>query len=108
MVSEAGVVSVATEGVDELVPDSLEGGGGEVGPTFSFPSVGVNELFSADFRLSCVFGTGDNLASPATGTFSLFFTNTSSSSRSFAESAPEEAILSKFLTIGERVLIGVR
>ena len=102
------MVYVATEGVDEFVTGSLEGGGGEVGPTFSFPSVGVVEFFSADFWLGSGFGAGDNLASLVTGTLSLFFTNTSSSSRSFAESAPEEAVLSKFLTFGERVLIGVR
>ena len=87
------------EGVDELVPGSLEGGRGEVGPTFSFPSVGVTEFFSVNFRSGCVFGAGDNLASLVTGTLSLFFTNTSSSSRSFAE---KEAVLSKFFTFGVR------
>ena len=102
----AGVVSDAREGVDEVVVGSLdEGGGGGVGTVFSLPGVDVNDRLSNVFKAVCTLAAGDDLDS-GTGNFLLRIT--SSPSRSFADSAPDETGLSKALTIGERVLIGER
>lgn len=104
------MVSDAKEGVDELVVGSLAGGGGGgVGRALSLLGVVAEELLPDVFVSFCTLATGDDLATALTAkTFSLFCDEASSSSLSFAESAPDETVLSTLLIIGERVLIGDR